>query len=57
MLGSAVLQSRATLIGSGASYVPATAPIYVEVRLEPSEAQDAALREFLGHFPEIEGWI
>ncbi len=42
-------------IGSGASYVPATAPLYFEVRLEPSEAQDAALREFLGRFPEIEG--
>ena len=25
------------------------------MRLEPSEAQDAALREFLGRFPEIEG--
>jgi hypothetical protein len=55
VLGSGMLQSRATLIGSGASYVPATAPFYAEVRLEPSEAQDAALREFLGHFPEVEG--
>jgi hypothetical protein len=55
VLGSAALQSRASLIGSGASYVPASAPLYVELRLEPSEAQDAALREFLGHFPEIEG--
>jgi hypothetical protein len=55
VLGSAVLQSRAILIGSGADYVPASAPLYVEVRLEPSEAQDAALREFLGAFPDIEG--
>ena len=55
VLGSAVLQTRATLIGSGATYVPASAPLYVEVRLEPSEAQDAALREFLGAFPDVEG--
>jgi hypothetical protein len=55
VLGSVVLQSRATVVGSGASYVPASAPVYVEVRLEPSEAQDAALREFLAYFPEIEG--
>src|SRR5262245_26515269 len=55
VLGSAILATRSASIGSGASYVPATAPLYVEVRIEPSEAQDAALREFLGHFPEIEG--
>ena len=55
VLGSAVLQLQTAAIGSGASYVPATAPLYVEVRLETSEAQDAALREFLGAFPEIEG--
>ena len=55
VFGSAMLQTRTATIGSGASYVPATAPLYFEVRLEPSEAQDAALREFLGRFPEIEG--
>ena len=55
VLGSAVLESRTSPLGSGASYVPATAPLYFEVRLEPSEAQDAALREFLGTFPDIEG--
>ena len=55
VLGSAMLQTRVTLVGSGASYVPASAPLYFEVRLEPSDPQDAALREFLGHFPEIEG--
>lgn len=55
VLGSAVLESRTTPLGSGASYVPASAPFYFEVRLEPSEAQDAALREFLGTFPDIEG--
>ena len=55
VLGAVILQSRAATMGSGASYVPATAPLYVEVRLEPSEAQDAALRELLGRFPEIEG--
>ena len=54
-VGAFLMGARDAAIGSGASYVPATAPIYFEVRLEPSEAQDAALREFLGHFPEIEG--
>jgi hypothetical protein len=53
--GAFLMGARSAAIGSGASYVPATAPIYFEVRLEPSEAQDAALREFLGRFPEIEG--
>ena len=54
-VGAFLMGARDAAIGSGASYVPATAPIYFEVRLEPSEAQDAALREFLGRFPEIEG--
>ena len=54
-VGAFLMGAREAAIGSGASYVPATAPIYFEVRLEPSEAQDAALREFLGRFPEIEG--
>jgi uncharacterized protein DUF3352 len=53
--GAFLMSARDIAIGSGASYVPATAPVYVEVRVEPSEAQDAALREFLGHFPGIEG--
>lgn len=42
-------------LGAGASYVPADAPFYVEMRLEPSAAQDEALRELLGHFPAIDG--
>lgn len=54
-LGGFLLTGRTAAIGSGASYVPASAPLYVEVRLEPSEVQDAALREFLGTFPAIEG--
>jgi hypothetical protein len=54
-VGAFLMSARDIAVGSGASYVPATAPVYFEVRLEPSEAQDAALREFLGHFPEIEG--
>jgi Protein of unknown function (DUF3352) len=41
-------------VGGGAAYVPADAPFFVELRLEPSESQDAALRELLGHFPPIE---
>jgi hypothetical protein len=54
-LGGFLLNARGADLGSGATYVPASAPFYVEVRLEPSDAQDAAIREFLGHFPEIEG--
>lgn len=54
-LGGFLLGARDATIGSGASYVPASAPLYFEVRLEPSEAQDAELRELLGRFPEIEG--
>ena len=42
-------------VGGGAAYVPADAPFFAELRLEASDAQDAALREFLGHFPAIEG--
>lgn len=42
-------------VGGGAAYIPADAPFFVELRLEPPETQDAALREFLGHFPAIEG--
>ncbi|MGQ0608258.1 MAG: DUF3352 domain-containing protein [Chloroflexota bacterium] len=53
--GSFLLSSRAAAIGSGAAYVPAEAPFYVEMRLEPSVAQDESLRELLGHFPPIEG--
>jgi len=53
--GSFLLTSRAAAIGSAAAYVPADAPFYVEMRLEPSAAQDTALRELLGHFPPIEG--
>jgi hypothetical protein len=53
--GSFLLTARAAAIGSGAAYVPADAPVYVELRLEPSAAQDGALRELLGHFPPIEG--
>ena len=54
-VGSFLLSARAAALGGGASYVPATAPFYFEMRLEPSDAQDAALRELLGHFPPIDG--
>jgi hypothetical protein len=42
-------------LGAGAAYVPADSAFYVETLVIPSEGQDAALREFLGHFPAIEG--
>jgi hypothetical protein len=53
--GSFLLSARSTAVGAGAAYVPADAPFYIEVRLVPSGAQDAALRELLGRFPPIEG--
>ena len=53
--GSFLLTTRAAALGSGAAYVPADAPFYFEMRVEPSDAQDAALRELLAHFPPIEG--
>lgn len=53
LAGSVLLTNRAAAIGSGAAYAPADAPFYVELRIEPSENQDAALREVLGRFPEI----
>ena len=53
--GSFLLTARAAAVGSGAAYVPADAPFYFEMRLEPSEAQDQALRDVLAHFPPIEG--
>lgn len=53
--GNFLLNARAAAVGSGAAYVPADAPVYIEMRLEPSPAQDIALRDLLGHFPPIEG--
>lgn len=54
-LGSFLLTTRTTAVGGGASYVPASAPFYFEMRLEPSADQDGALRQLLGRFPPIEG--
>jgi hypothetical protein len=54
-LGGFLLDTRTGAIGTAAAYVPADAPFYLEMRLEPSAEQDAALRELLGRFPAIEG--
>jgi len=54
-LGSFLLTPRTVAVGGGASYVPASAPFYFEMRLEPSADQDGALRELLGRFPPIDG--
>jgi hypothetical protein len=55
-LGGFLLSNRsAAVVGGGAEYVPASAPLYFEMRFEPSTDQDGALRELLGRFPEIEG--
>lgn len=53
--GAFLLGDRTAGAGSGAGYVAADAPLYLELRLDPSDTQDAALREVLGHFPAIEG--
>ena len=53
--GSFLIAGRVDAVGGGASYVPATAPFYVELRLNASAEQDAALREVLAHFPPIDG--
>ncbi|MGH2427556.1 MAG: DUF3352 domain-containing protein [Candidatus Limnocylindria bacterium] len=49
--GSFLMTGRATGMGAGASYVPADVAMYFELRAIPSADQDAALREFLAHFP------
>jgi Protein of unknown function (DUF3352) len=53
--GSFLLTSGSGSLGVGASYVSADAPFYVELRVEPSAAQDETLRGFLSSFPPIEG--
>lgn len=53
--GSFLATSRASAVGAGADYVPATAAFYVEVQLEPSAEQDAALRDLLARFPTTGG--
>lgn len=53
--GSFLLATRTAAVGAGSAYVPADVPFYVEMRLEPSVAQDGALRELLSRFPTVEG--
>jgi hypothetical protein len=54
-LGAYLLGGRSAGVGVGAGYVPADVPMYIEIRLEPSAQQDAALRELLRRFPAIDG--
>ncbi|MDQ2673402.1 MAG: DUF3352 domain-containing protein [Chloroflexota bacterium] len=54
-LGGFLLEARSGALSGAAAYVPADAPFFVELRLQPSAAQDASLRELLGRFPTIEG--
>lgn len=53
--GGFLLATRTAAVGAGAAYVRADVPFFVEMRLEPSVAQDGALRELLARFPPIEG--
>jgi hypothetical protein len=52
--GAFLLNSRVSGAGEAATYVAADAPIYFELRLDPSADQDAAVRELLARFPPIE---
>lgn len=54
-VGGFLLDTRAGALGNSAAYVPADAPFYLELRVEPSAEQDATLRELLGQFPAIQG--
>lgn len=54
-LGAFLLDGRGGGVGAAGSYVPEDAALYLELRLEPSGEQDAALRELMGRFPPIEG--
>lgn len=49
--GSFFIEGRAAGAGPAASYVPADAAMYFELRAIPSDEQDGALRDFLAHFP------
>lgn len=53
-LGGALLTRQTSGLGGATAYVPASAPFYLELRLQPSAEQDAALRDLLGRFPPIE---
>ncbi len=53
--GGFFLTNQVAGAGSAASYVRADAPLYLEMRLEASQSQDAAMRELLGRFPPISG--
>ena len=55
LAAASFLTARAATMGSGSAYVPADAAMYFELRLEPSAAQDGALRELLGRFPPMDG--
>jgi hypothetical protein len=52
--GSFLATARLGGAGVGADYVPAAAAMYLEVRLEPSAAQDVAVRDLLSRFPAID---
>ncbi|HEX2884506.1 MAG TPA: DUF3352 domain-containing protein [Candidatus Limnocylindria bacterium] len=52
--GGFLLTSRPAGVGGAAAWVPSDAAFYLELRVEPSETQDAALREILARFPAIE---
>jgi len=53
--GAFFLTNSSRAAGSGATYVPADTVVYVEVRLDASTDQDAAIRDILARFPAIEG--
>lgn len=52
---AAFLVGSRTALGPAAAYVPGDVPLYLELRVTPSDAQDAALREILDRFGPIDG--
>lgn len=51
----AFLLGNRTALGPAAAYVPGDTPLYLELRVTPSDAQDAALRQVLERFGPIDG--
>lgn len=51
----AFLLGNRTALGAAAAYVPDDTPLYLELRVTPSDAQDAALRQVLERFGPIDG--
>jgi len=54
VVGFTLTNNRTGSAAGAASYVPADAAVYYEIRFNPSEQQRANLRAFLGHFSKLD---